>query len=258
MLHQQPVFFVTHVPKCCGTSLHYAIRDGLALSDSSFYWPGRVSFTRKAGMSGIFWAHPSDFDYLVGHYPWGVHRLLRPWSHVARRKRLHIATLRDPIDQMISYYHYHLELGDRSPWSQFLSDNQDVVQFYLSAVPAQNLQTKAYAGLPFTNFWIPALKVLGERKLVRIAQNHLLKNYSYWIHHSFIESSVEHLSCGIGVPLKIARVGITATKSRPKLTDVSEDVIQRLSMINSLDIRLHQLLNPFFDRYCGSFADSSL
>jgi len=53
-------------------------------------------------MSAITSHHPGDYDYIVGHEPWDVHWLLRPWSQVARRPKIHIATLRDPTDRIIS------------------------------------------------------------------------------------------------------------------------------------------------------------
>jgi len=197
-------------------------------------------------MSAITRHHPSDFDYIVGHYPWGVHWLLRPWSQVARRPKIHIATLRDPIDQMISYYYYHLQLGLRSPYREYIEKAGDIVDFYSLATAAQNQQTKAYAGLPYAVRWQQALRFYGVDSLLQKAIKHLTFNYDYWIHHSFFKESIDHLANGIGIPLAIMKADETVTKARLRLKDYPIEVLHRLAEINYLDIRLHESLNSLY------------
>lgn len=248
-INNKPLILVTHVPKCCGTSLRYCIAEGLNIAEESFYWPKKIRPGK--GLSGIFWGHPNNFEYLVGHFPWGVQWLFRPWSEVGLRPKIHIATLRDPIDQMISFYHYHIQLGNNSPHKRIISETSNIVDFYIADKAFQNLQTKMYVGLPYSRFWNQAKKLLGHKVLVEKGLKNLTSNYSFWVHHGYLDASIQHLGKGLGVPLKIGQADLTVTRDRPALNDVSESMIQELRVINSLDIDLHHALSPYMERFCG-------
>jgi hypothetical protein len=258
-----PLILVTHVPKCCGTSLRYAICKAFDISEKSFYYPGWKSLGKgawqrvgRSGLSRIFWHHPADFDYLLGHHPWGVHYLFRPWSKVAlrsRKKPIFIATLRHPIDQMISFYYYHRQLGEKSPHVKTISDAGDIVGFYNAKPLLSNLQARMYCGLPYSTAltWQHSRRVLGDDWLVRKAYNRLMSNYPFWVHHGFLHHSVQNLGRALGVSLNIGKARETVTKERPTMTEVSDATIHHLRSINSMDLKLHEALSPHFDQYCG-------
>ena len=250
----KPVILVTHVPKCVGTSLRYALVRGLEIPNKKIYRPG-IEGGKKIGpkgMSAVFFNHPSNFDYLIGHYPWGVHYLLRPWSKVARRPKIFIATLRDPIDQMISYYYYHCQL--RVDKGLSVSFNvRDMIHFYHQSTLASNQQVRIYCGLPISlgNVWEHTRRIFGDEWLINKALNRLILNYPFWVHHSFLNESVSNLGRALDVKLTLGKAELTVTKDRPKTSDLSPEAIQELRSINSMDIKLHEALKPYLRRYCG-------
>lgn len=259
----KPLILVTHVPKCCGTSLRYAICEAFGISEKSFYYPGWERLgkgdwhkTGTSGMSRICWQHPSDFDYLLGHHPWGVHHLFRPWSKVALRsqkKAIFIATLRNPIDQMVSFYYYHRQIGEKSPYAKTISDTEGIVGFYHAKPLYANLQTRMYCGLPYSTSlaWHRSRRVFGDDWLVRKAYNRLISRYPFWIHHGFLDDSVQNLGRALGVSLNIGKARETVTKDRPSMTEMPDATIHDLRSINSMDLKLHEGLSSHFDQYCG-------
>lgn len=249
-----PVILVTHIPKCVGTSLRYALVEELGILKENLYRPGSTGENKfgDRGMSAIFFNHPSNFDYLIGHYPWGVHYLFRPWSKVARRPKLFVATLREPIDQMISFYYYHCQLQAGNGLSARY-EIKDMVDFYRKATLASNQQVRGYCGLPFSfaRVWKQSRHILGDDWLVKKALNRLISNYPFWIHHSLINESVSNLGAALGVKLNLPKAKLTVTRDRPRITDLSDETIQELRFINSMDVKLHEALKPYLNKYCG-------
>lgn len=110
-----------------------------------------------------------------------------------------------------------------------------------------------YCGLPYYPglIWQRSRRVLGDDWLVRKAYSHLITKYPFWIHHGFLDDSVQNLGAALGVSISIGKARETVTKDRPSMAEMSDAMVHHLRSINSMDLKLHEALSPHFDQYCG-------
>ena len=66
-----------------------------------------------------------------------------------------------------------------------------------------------------------------------------------------INESVSNLGAALGVKLNLPKAKLTVTRDRPRITDLSDETIQELRFINSMDVKLHEALKPYLNKYCG-------
>lgn len=241
---EDAMIMLTHVPKCAGTSLREAIMAATGIPASRQYRPG-------GGIKTVMMEHPDDFQCLIGHFPWGVHQAFRPWSKAARRRKIHIATLREPIDQMLSFYYFQKQLGNRSAYQHYVAKTDNIVDFYLIAGKCSNLQSRMYAGLVYSRLWDRSIQLFGEEAMLHRAYSNLVTHYHYWVHHSYLEASLNRLSTGLGVDVSMERVPLTVTKIRAKTEELPESTLNKLRAINSLDVELHKRLDAVLPKFLG-------
>lgn len=234
------LILVTHVPKCVGTSLRDCIVEGLGIAEEAIYFP-------RGGIKKIRKEHPDHFNYMVGHFPWGIHHFFRIRSQVFWSKKIHIATFRDPLDQMISYYYYQRMLGENSPYFGSGGLECSMVEFFKKYPLACNMQLRMYSGkgLDRTNLSAALAKYI----VLKIAVHNVVHNYHYYVHHQYLSESIRILGKGMGFKLELKRNPITISKDRPSIEEVSGDCQSQLRKLNKLDYMLHAKLSTVFKEY---------
>jgi hypothetical protein len=120
LAHPQPhpiIPLFLHIPKTAGTTLNDCIYDQYAnapkilpqdraergwLCEGVFYYPG--NFLKPANPKILPWIRSAlareDITSVVGHFQFGIHRLLRKPS-------TYVTLIREPVDRVLSLY-YHL------------------------------------------------------------------------------------------------------------------------------------------------------
>jgi predicted nucleotidyltransferase len=124
--------FFTHIPKTAGTDMRAAVFNPSVARHARHRWK-RVQSSIRSSV---------DFRLLVGHYPYGVHRL---YGVSAPR---YFVLLRHPIERAISHYYFIKDANSptyRHPQSSIVEDHTLVS---LHEQPAfQNVQTRYISGL---------------------------------------------------------------------------------------------------------------
>lgn len=242
------MILVTHVPKCVGTSLGDCLIKGLNLNRERDVYKVNSNYR---GMWNVIKSHPDQFVFLKGHYPYGVHWFFRPATMARRAPKIFIATLRDPIDQMISFYYYHRMIKNQSPYKNGIC-KQSLVDFFQLNPQACNMQTYMYAGLPFSK--LSMNNRIWNRSLVNIAIYNLKFNYHYIVHHSFLNASINNLSKGLGIDLKLEHNQLTVVKNRPKVDEIPLEERASLQRLSTMDVELHNRLKQWFESVLGLTA----
>ena len=97
----------THIPKCAGTSFRYSIIEPNI--------PQEMMYRPAGGICKLI-RHKNDFQYMIGHLPFNADKFIHPCNPCRKRIKIYITFLREPIDQMISFYYYQLQLGKYSAY----------------------------------------------------------------------------------------------------------------------------------------------
>lgn len=132
----------THVPKTGGTTLDHIIQIAAAVRQKK---AKRLRFSREAALprqernqqlldlDSVSDEQLGTYDYLSGHFPFGIHRRLA-------RPALYISLLRDPVARLLSQVRFGL---DHRKWSRDTSVAALIEQGRL----IDNLQTRQIAGI---------------------------------------------------------------------------------------------------------------
>lgn len=132
----------THIPKTGGTTLDHIVR---AVSAVLRKQGKRLRFARDGAvprkernqqllnLDSLSDEELASYDYLSGHFPFGIHRRLP-------RPALYVALLRDPVTRLLSQVRFGL---DHSKWPRDTSVTALIEQGRL----IDNLQTRQIAGI---------------------------------------------------------------------------------------------------------------
>jgi hypothetical protein len=235
-----PLFF-THIPKTAGTSF----KMGVIYPNVT---PERI--LHFEGIKGLLRDRQKSFDFLEGHYPYGVHRLVPRSTPVT-----YITILREPLDCAISNYYFVKQCD--TPYYQHpdLEDAKhcDLGGFY-DLPKFQNLQTKYTAGLLAMNLGRSLPPGLRGRLLLAYAKYNLSNKYHVFgltermpeFEHIFAEKMGWRT-----VPLQEK---FQVTQGRPKIADLSEATKASVLRGNSLDMQLYVFVEKLFARRLEQFT----
>jgi hypothetical protein len=223
----------SHIPKTAGSSMREAVFP-------PFIEEGREVFQGFRGFLSL----STDFQFLRGHYPYGLH-WLRPslWGQVRQ-----FVMLRDPVERAISHYYFirntshadfkHPSLEDAT--SHSLTDFCRLPHY-------QNLQVRYVAGLPhclvMRRF---CLSGMWRRLVLRTAKFHLRSGYEAFGLAERFEASANLFASKLGVKASIPERRHKETPNRPSRSDIDQATLSKLRKLNAGDMELYNFAKEHF------------
>jgi hypothetical protein len=238
-----PLFF-THIPKTAGTSF----KKSLVLPNIA-----REKILDFKGVRALIRDRRKTFDFLDGHYPYGVHRFV-PCPTPA----IYATILREPLDRAISHYYFikqcdtedyrHPDLEDATRW--------DISTFY-EQPKYQNLQTKFIAGLAAMKIAELFPQAMPESLLLAQAKYNLSKKYHLVGLTERMPQFEEMAAKKLGWRNFGVRDDSKVTRNRPKIDAIIEATRNLILRANHLDVQLYEFaLNLFNERADNNPGDS--
>ncbi|WP_372586304.1 sulfotransferase family 2 domain-containing protein [Salinibacter ruber] len=222
------------MPKTSSTSLQRAVVYNVVDEECRY---------RYSGIKSALLSQNVSFEFLEGHYPYGVHTLYRAKSHQ------YFVMLRDPIERAISHYHF-IKSSYGSDYTHPKADvvhKNSLVDFFREP-RNQNLQTRYTAGIhwQFSGRYISLNGFLGRKALSR-AKSNLREEYeAFGLKERFQDSADLFASC-IGTCVKLPERRYQRTPNRPSISDLDDGVVRKLEQLNSRDVSLYRFAVDHFD-----------
>lgn len=227
-----PLLF-THIPKTAGTSFKMGVI-------SPNVAPERI--LRFDGIRGLLRDRHKPFDFLEGHYPYGVHRLI-PCSAVFT----YITILREPLDRAISNYYFVKQCDTPDYQHPDLDDAKHCDLAGFSALPRfQNLQTKYTAGLLAMKLGRCLPGGLRDQLLLARAKYHLSKKYHLFGLTERMPEFEQMFAARMGWRTVSLREKFKATQARPRIADLGETTKTSVLRSNRLDVQLYDFAQKLF------------
>jgi hypothetical protein len=237
-----PLFF-THIQKTAGTSFK-----------KSVIYPNIAAekIMEFMGMTGLLKARRKPFDFLDGHYPYGVHRLVPSSTPV-----IYLTVLREPLDRAVSLYHFvkqcdtpyysHPELANAKRF--------DIARFF-ALERYRNAQTKFVAGMLFMNVSRLLPGLWSQRLMLQQAKHNLANNYRAFGLFDRITEFQDTVAAMMGWPNLGVRDETKRTRNRPKVLEVPEATRAILAKSNQLDVDLYDFAAKLYEQRRGTGARS--
>ncbi|MBV9773871.1 MAG: polyhydroxyalkanoic acid system family protein [Gemmatimonadetes bacterium] len=230
-----PTVLFLHVPKAGGTTLGEYVynqarapadRDEGLLNAGVLFVP--YGFFKEAGLRVPEYIHPAlgrdDLRAVVGHFWFGVHRhVRRPWTYVT--------LLRDPVERVVSLYHY-LKLDERMSLEEF------------AASPpfreADNDQVRRIAGVdPEIGGCTPAM--------LDAAKENLRRHFSVVGVVERFDETLVLLNRRLGWTREIASYPRNVNPARRSTASIPPSTLDALRARNALDAELHRFAGRWMD-----------
>jgi len=219
---------LTHIPKCAGTSFRRSVI-APNISESMWYRPG--SFLSIL-------TYKKDFQYIVGHFPLGIEKFVHRLNPARKRNTIHITFLREPVDHMISYYYFQLQLGKKSKYYPEIK-SQDIVEFYQNNHSARNMQSRFCAGVLTELFFRKIFHSSENAFLLYLAKKNIIKSLDFVGRFEKLNIDMERFARSFNLNYHPTYSQTTKTKNRPKIAEISIETQKQLKRINRTDVRLY-------------------
>jgi hypothetical protein len=238
----KPLIALTHIPKCAGSSFRESLINP-NFSDDEIYRP-------KSLKEFVF--NRSDFRYLVGHWPAGILNYLNPRSLARRRPQIRIVVLREPLDQLISYYYFHRQKEVGSPWSEDFH-KYDIIEFYRRHSQLARQQTAFIAGmmLGYPKSPFKGLSEILPSFLLARAKKSLLTHFDYVTTTESSHLDFPELARRECMEYRARICRETQTRKRPKVEELSKKEIRDLRKLSFLDSTVYDLGRRQRDKIFG-------
>jgi hypothetical protein len=218
-----------HIPKTAGTSMRRMLESVYDKEDVAYLydphdWPTAIL---PQNFAGVPIEQRSRMRLVVGHFPYGIHRLLPGPS-------TYVTVLRDPMDRLISLYH-HNRLRATGPLRESLDAGMTLEEFVLSGriMQSDNEMVRQIAGPPNVPF--------GQcnEALMHDAMANLTRRFGSVIIFEDMEPGLRRLASLIGCDnLEPPRENTTA--ARELVDEVDSQVRERILRLNRYDEELYR------------------
>ena len=226
------LILLTHIPKCAGSSFRESVIEPNIDQSMIMRVGGGIRELRR---------RTEDFRYLVGHWAHGVENYFSRQCLARKRTLKRVVILREPVDQMVSYYFYHKQLGEGSPF-RALIEKQGLVEFYKRNWRYRNMQTQFLAGVALYSAYSPLkyCNLVTRRLVLARALQHLKYDYDHVIVQARSDAGFRECANLLGFRYAPRVCKGTVTKSRPKLSSLDESTQLELSELSKSDLILYR------------------
>lgn len=222
----------THIPKTFGSSFRLGVVRPNMMNEKFYDY----RTLRK------FISEPSDYRFLHGHLPYGIHVL-------TNQKVKYLTFLRDPIDRAISFFYFVQQGMEKEQTKHPLSEKAKslgIKKFYQDK-RFQNHQTRFTAGF-ISHKLYPAIACPSTKKLIlERAKNNLLKEYFFFgifeKHRESIDLVCEKMNWSTVKEIPHHK----KTHKRLKVQDLDEETLQILKDAHDLDLQLYEFAVQNFE-----------
>lgn len=224
-----------HIPKCAGSTFRNSLIDPYVSED---LLNGPIIGIRELRK------YTKDLQFLRGHFPFGREKYFPKDSPVRCREMINLVALRDPIDQMISYYYYKIQVDEVRQLGEAPAPDSPhpILDFYRARPMVHNLQTRMIAGVHWASHHSPLAK-LGTAVpgwMLRIAWRNLTSQFHWVFFQHTADADFAEFAASYDLDYAPTRFQKTVTRDRPAKHEISEDEKAELLKINFADQALYE------------------
>lgn len=226
-----PVLCFVHIPKTAGTTLNailirqYGIRNIFVLSR---HRPNRLpeSFAqlreRKRNRYRVF----------KGHFPYGFHEVLN-------RPYLYMTLFRNPVDRVISHYHY-VSRSEKHYFHQKIDGELPGLRTYIES----GVVSETHNGQ--THMIIGSLPRKPDEDVIELAKQTLREKFAIVGTAERFDESLLVMRAILGwkIPFYIS---LNVTKNKPKRSQIDSDTLALIEKYNQTDLELYRLADQRLD-----------
>ena len=228
-----PLIFL-HIPKAAGSALqeiivrHYQGAQGFRFTGDP---------ERLAAFKSLSQEQRDSFDLLQGHVHFGLHTLLS-------RPATYITMLRDPVDRVVSHYHFVTANPDHYLYPQVVGRGLSLYDYAVTRASHELDNDQVRWLCAADHFEVPVGRV--SRAMVEEAKWNLTNAVEVVGIMERFDESLECLSAAFGWK-DVAPLRRNANRHRPALDDVPSDTLDAIRRINRYDIELYEHALSLFE-----------
>lgn len=225
----QEIICFTHIFKTAGTSFSTNFISENFSENEIYHFDGYLNF---------FFKKKKGIKVIKGHSSYGVH-LLFPSA-----KFKYITFLRDPVDRAISLYYFVKQEKHRNSFYQ-LACNMSLGDFYLLPY-MQNWQTRALAGFIYNHIYPHCKSQQFDDFILKKGLDNLKNKYTCFGLLENYDESIDIFKKKLGLSKYKEIAYSKKTFSRPLISDLDKDTLNKITEGNRLDIKLYESAKEFF------------
>jgi hypothetical protein len=231
-----PLIFI-HIPKAAGSTLqeivvrHYQGCRGFRFTGDA---------ERVKAFESLSQEERDSFDLVQGHVHFGLHRLLS-------RPATYITMLRDPVDRVVSHYHFVAANPDHYLHPQIGGLSLHEYAVTRASHELDNDQVRWLCAAD--HFDVPVGRV--SRAMVEEAKWNLANAVEVVGIMERFDDSLRCLSAAFGWHDVAPRVRRNANRHRPALSDVPNETLDAIRRINRYDAELYEFASALFEEQMG-------